>query len=89
MVVQAGDAQRFQQLGQFGEIVGQREIGGELFFRAWPEELDRVVGDGLEVQHLAAASGKRREIVHVAANAAAPRMGDEYDERLRPFGKPQ
>ena len=89
MKMQARDADRAQRAGERRQFGGQREIRGERFTGPRPVQLDGVPGGRLEVEHIAAAGGERDEIAHVPADAAAPRMRNEEQQRLRRRGEAQ
>ncbi len=83
------DTDRAQQRGKFGELGRQREVDREALAGARPIELDGVVGSRLEIEHLAARREKGCQVVHVAADSAAPRMGNEQQRTGGRLGQSQ
>ena len=82
----ADRAQRFREHRQFGR---EREIEREAFAGARPRQLDRIADRRLQKQHFAARIRQRDQVVHVAANAAAPRVRYEHEDPLPRLRKPQ
>src|SRR5207249_9531770 len=62
-------------------------IGSEALALARPIQLYRILVRRLDIKHFGTVAEQRREVVHVAANAATPRMRNEHEDLLRKLGQ--
>jgi hypothetical protein len=83
MEVKPRDTDVAQRVGKRRQIAGQPEPGGERLALPRPMQLDGVRVRGLEIKHVRALPDERGQLVHVPANAAAPRVRHEHDGRAR------